>query len=42
MSSIKFNQLTREIELEGSESFIESNFDKIQDLLIESFGVNKK
>ena len=42
MSSIKFNQLTREIELEGSESFIESNFDKIQDLLIESFGVKKK
>jgi hypothetical protein len=42
MSSIKFNYLTREIEMEGSESFIESNFDKIQDLLIESFGVKRK
>jgi hypothetical protein len=41
MPSIKFNQLTREIEMKGSESFIESNFDKIQDLLIESFGVKK-
>jgi hypothetical protein len=41
MSGIKFNQLTREIEVKGSESFIESNFDKIQDLLIESFGVKK-
>jgi hypothetical protein len=41
MSSIKFNYLTREIELKGSESFIESNFNKIQDLLIESFGVKK-
>ena len=42
MSSIKFNYLTREIEMEGSESFMESNFDKIQDLLIESFGVKRK
>lgn len=42
MPSIKFNQLTREIELKGSESFIESNFDKIQDLLDENFGVKKK
>ena len=42
MSSIKFNYLTKEIEMKGSESFIESNFDKIQDLLIESFGVKKK
>lgn len=41
MPSIKFNQLTKEIEVKGSESFIESNFDKIQDLLIESFGVKK-
>jgi len=41
MSSIKFNDLTKEIEMEGSESFIESNFDKIQDLLVESFGVKK-
>jgi hypothetical protein len=42
MSSIKFNYLTREIEMKGSESFIESNFDKIQDLLIESIGAKKK
>ena len=41
MSSIKFNQLTKEIELKGSESFIESNYDKIQNLLVESFGVKK-
>jgi uncharacterized membrane protein len=42
MSSIKFNYFTEEIELKGSESFIESNFNTIQDLLIESFGVTKK
>ena len=42
MSSIKFNHLTREIEMKGSESFIESNFNKIQDLLVESFGVKRK
>ena len=42
MSSIKFNYLTKEIELKGSESFIESNFDKIQDPLVESFRVKKK
>jgi hypothetical protein len=42
MPSIKFNYLTKETELEGSESFIESNFDKIQDLLIENFGVKRK
>ena len=41
MSSIKFNHLTREISIKGSESFIESNY-QIQDLLIESFGVKKK
>jgi hypothetical protein len=41
MSSIKFNYLTKEIEMKGSESFIESNFNKIQDLLVESFGVKK-
>ena len=41
MSSIKFNHLTKEIEMKGSESFIESNFNKIQDLLVESFGVKK-
>jgi hypothetical protein len=39
MSSIKFNYLTKEIEMEGSESFIELNFNKIQDSLVESFGV---
>jgi hypothetical protein len=42
MPSIKFNQLTREIEIKGPESFIESNFNKIQDLLVESFGVKEK
>jgi hypothetical protein len=42
MSSIKFNYLTNEIEFKGSESFIESNFDRIQDLLIESLGVKRK
>ena len=42
MSSIKFNYLTKEIELEGSESFIESNFDKIQDLMMNSFGVKRE
>jgi hypothetical protein len=41
MSSIKFNYLTKEIELEGSESFIESNFDKIQDLITKSLGVKR-
>jgi hypothetical protein len=41
MPSIKFNLLTKEIEMKGSESFIESNFNKIQDLLVESFGVEK-
>lgn len=39
MSNIKFNQLTNEIELKGSESFVESYYNKIQDLLVESFGV---
>ena len=42
MSSLKFNCLTKEIELEGSESFIESNFDKIQDLMMNSFGVKRE
>ena len=42
MSSIKFNYLTKEIELEGSESFIESNFDKIKDLMMNSFGVKRE
>jgi hypothetical protein len=42
MPGIKFNLLTREIDMNGSESFIESNFNKIQDLLDESFGVKEK
>jgi hypothetical protein len=42
MSAITFSHLTKEIELNGLESFIESNFDKIQELLIESFGVKRK
>jgi hypothetical protein len=42
MSSLKFNCLTKEIELEGSESFIESNFAKIQDLMMKSFGVKRE
>jgi hypothetical protein len=42
MTGIKFSHLTKEIELKGSDSFIESNFDKIHELLIESFGVGKK
>ena len=41
MNSIKFNQATKEIELNGSESFIQSNFDMIEDLLTESLGVMK-
>jgi len=41
MSSIKYNQLTKVIEAKGSESFIESNFNKIHELLVESFGVKK-
>jgi hypothetical protein len=42
MPSIKFNQLTKEIEMKGSEAFIESNFNQIQDLLVESFGAKRK
>lgn len=41
MNSIKFNQATKEIEIKGSESFIESNFDKIENLLTESHRVIK-
>jgi hypothetical protein len=41
MSNIKFNSTTKEIEIRGSESFIESNFYKIHELLIESLGVKK-
>ena len=42
MSSIKFNYSTKEIELKGSESFSESNIDKIQDLIMNSFGVKRE
>ena len=41
MFSIKFNQFTKEIEVKGPESFIESNFNIIQDLLVKSFGEKK-
>ncbi len=41
MSGIKFNQLTKEIEINGTESFIESNFNKIQDLLRERKGAKE-
>jgi hypothetical protein len=41
MPGIKYNLQTKEIEVKGSDSFIESNFNKIQDLLVESFGVKK-
>jgi len=41
MSNIKFNLTTKEIEIKGSESFIESNFYQIKALLIESFGEKK-
>jgi hypothetical protein len=41
MSNIKFNSTTKEIEIKGSESFIESNFYQIQALLIEGFGGKK-
>lgn len=42
MSSIKFNYLTRKIEVEGTKAFIESNFNMIKNLLIESYGVKRK
>lgn len=42
MSSIIFNKTTKEIELIGSESFIEANFHMIQDLLVESQRLKKK
>jgi hypothetical protein len=41
MPGIKYNLLTKEIEFKGSKSFIESNINKIQDLLVESIGVKK-
>jgi uncharacterized membrane protein len=42
MPGIKFNRLTKEISIKGPESFIDSNFNKIQDLLVASFGVKRK
>ena len=42
MSGITFNQTTKEIEIKGPESFIESNFHKIEDILKESLGTMKK
>jgi len=42
MAGIKFNTATKEIEIKGPESFIESNFDKIMDLLTDTLGVKKK
>jgi hypothetical protein len=41
MSNIKFNSTTKEIEIRGSESFIESNFHQVEALLIESLGGEK-
>lgn len=42
MSNIKCNPMTKEIEITGSESFIEAHFHKIQALMIESFGEKKE
>ncbi len=42
MSSIKFNQTTREIEISGPESFIEANFPMIRKLAVESSGAKMK
>lgn len=36
MSTIRFNSTTKEIEITGSESFVESNFHQIKALMIES------
>ena len=42
MPSIKFNHFTKEIELKGTEGFIKSNFNMIQDPLIGRNGTRKK
>lgn len=42
MSSIAFNQTTKEIEIKGPESFIESNLHKIEAIMRESFATMKK
>ena len=41
MPGIRFDYFTKEVEMKGSESFIDSNFDTIRDLWIESFGAEK-
>ncbi|MEI7813010.1 MAG: hypothetical protein WCJ01_11410, partial [Ignavibacteria bacterium] len=41
MSSINFNEVTKEIELIGSESFIEANFHLVQDLWVTGLKKNK-
>jgi hypothetical protein len=42
MSAITFNQTTKEIEIKGPDSFIESNFHKIEHIVRESFVTMKK
>ena len=43
MRSITYNQSTKEMEIKGPESFIESNFHKIENIIRESFvAMNKK
>jgi hypothetical protein len=42
MYGITFNQTTKEIEIKGPDSFIESNFHKIEDIVRESFVTMKK
>ncbi len=42
MSIINFNSKTGEIEIIGSESFIESQFYKVQDLMTKRFGIKKR
>ena len=42
MSKITCNRLTNEIELIGSEAFIESNFYRIQNLIMESLGLTNE
>lgn len=42
MSDIRFNPTSREIEITGSESFIEAHFHQVRALMIESFGEKKE
>jgi len=37
-SRIRFNPVTKEIEIEGSEAFVKTYFQKLQDLLLQSPG----